>query len=198
MKRTLVFSALAFASASLFAQVEIGWGEVDITPPFTKKVPLGGQYYQRLATGVHTPIAITAVAIRNGGEYFLTASFDNVSVREGLIDEIRAGVKAQIGHVCRYPSKGNVPIGVRGLDRQCVNRASHALPPGQGVGCERLDDTRSGRRIVRQVQRRLVVRDVKIQDTCALDPSGPRPNTNARGSVTLHIGQFEIEILPGA
>ena len=99
MKRTLVFSALAFASASLFAQVEIGWGEVDITPPFTKKVPLGGQYYQRLATGVHTPIAITAVAIRNGGEYFLTASFDNVSVREGLIDEIRAGVKARIPEI---------------------------------------------------------------------------------------------------
>lgn len=96
MKKLSLVIGVALGALSLCAQVEIGWSEVDITPPFTKKVPLGGQYYQRLATGIHTPIAITAVAIRNGSEYFLTASFDNVSVREGLIDRIRAAVKARI------------------------------------------------------------------------------------------------------
>ena len=93
----LVTAALAAVVAlPLFARVEIGWGEVDITPPFTRRVPLCGQYYQRIATGVHTPLAVTAVAIRNGGEYFLMASFDNVSVSEGLIDLIRSEVKRRI------------------------------------------------------------------------------------------------------
>ena len=29
--------------------LNIGWAEADVTPPLTKRVPLDGQYYQRLA-----------------------------------------------------------------------------------------------------------------------------------------------------
>ncbi len=85
MRRPLGGLAAALACAALLphallAQIEIGWGEADITPPFTKKVPLDGQYYQRFANGVHTPLSFVAVAFRNGRDYFLTGSIDNVSV----------------------------------------------------------------------------------------------------------------------
>ena len=80
----------------LASQVEIGWGEVDITPPPTRKIPLDGQYYQRIAKGVHLPIMFTAVAVRNGDDYFLTGSIDNVSVREPWMREVRSLLKKRI------------------------------------------------------------------------------------------------------
>ena len=37
-------------------QFMIGWGEADITPS-NPKVELAGQYYQRVATGIHSRIS---------------------------------------------------------------------------------------------------------------------------------------------
>ena len=44
--------AMLIAAACLAGQgpaLEIGWGEADVTPPPVKRIPLHGQYYQRLA-----------------------------------------------------------------------------------------------------------------------------------------------------
>lgn len=88
----IVVSLSAVASAAL----EIGWGEADITPPPTRKIPLDGQYYQRIAKGVHLPLGFTAVAVRNADGYFITGSIDNVSVRDVWMDEVRSELKKRL------------------------------------------------------------------------------------------------------
>ena len=42
-------------------QLKAGWGWADITPPRTTE--LYGQYYQRISTGVHDPLSVTALAL---------------------------------------------------------------------------------------------------------------------------------------
>ena len=53
------------------AALEIGWGEVDITPPPTKRIPLCGQYYQRLAdtnAPYHSRLKFVAAALKKGSK----------------------------------------------------------------------------------------------------------------------------------
>lgn len=97
--KTLFLATAVLTALSLNAGIEIGWGESDITPPFTKKVPLDGQYYQRIAKGIHTPLAFVAVAFRNGDEYFLTGSIDNVSVRDVWVEEVRRELAKRLPEV---------------------------------------------------------------------------------------------------
>jgi hypothetical protein len=99
LKMTILSLISACTLACGADQIQIGWGEVDITPPFTKKVPLDGQYYQRIATGVHTPIMFVAVAFKKGGDYFLTGSIDNVSVRDVWVEEVRTELKKRLPEV---------------------------------------------------------------------------------------------------
>ena len=54
------------------ATLEIGWGEADITPPTTKRIPLCGQYYQRLAdtnNPFHSRLKFVALALKRGNEH---------------------------------------------------------------------------------------------------------------------------------
>ena len=63
--------------------LNIGWAEVDVTPPLTKRVPLDGQYYQRLADmkePIHTRLKFVAAAVQRGGDYFLMGTIDNECV----------------------------------------------------------------------------------------------------------------------
>ena len=46
------------------SKLRIGWGEADITP-VNAKVELAGQYYQRLATGIHSRIKTVVLALKN-------------------------------------------------------------------------------------------------------------------------------------
>ena len=51
------------------AALEIGWGEADITPPPTKRIPLCGQYYQRLAdtnAPYHSRLKFVAAVLKKG------------------------------------------------------------------------------------------------------------------------------------
>ena len=62
-------AACALPRAGLAAELEIGWGEADITPPMTKRIPLCGQYYQRLAdeaSPYHSRVKFVALAMRRG------------------------------------------------------------------------------------------------------------------------------------
>jgi len=91
-----VLTALLLSPALRAAQLEIGWGEADITPPPTRRIPLDGQYYQRIATGIHTRLAFVALAVRSGDEYFLTASVDNVTVNETWVKTVRTELKKRV------------------------------------------------------------------------------------------------------
>ena len=83
--RALAFGCcLALAAvAEAGAPLEIGWGEADITPPTTKRIPLCGQYYQRLADvkdPYHSRLKFVATAMKKGDEYVLMGGMDNVTV----------------------------------------------------------------------------------------------------------------------
>ena len=99
LKAAFFALAASSVSTSFASTIEIGWAEADLTPPFTKKVPLDGQYYQRIATGVHTPVCFVAVAFRNGEEYFLTGSIDNVSVRDVWVEQVRAELAKRLPEI---------------------------------------------------------------------------------------------------
>ena len=82
--------------------LEIGWGEADITPPTTKRIPLCGQYYQRLAdtnNPYHSRLKFVALAMKRGGEHVLMGSIDNVTVWQPFVDRVRARVKELVPEI---------------------------------------------------------------------------------------------------
>jgi hypothetical protein len=84
------------ASAKAETPVEIGWAEVDITPPPVKRIPLCGQYYQRLAdkdNPYHSRLKFVALALKQGDEYVLMGSIDNVTTWTPFVERVRARVK---------------------------------------------------------------------------------------------------------
>ena len=74
------------------SKLMIGWSEADITPATDKAVALYGQYYTRLATGIHSRLKSVAAAFRSGDEYFLTASMDNAGMAEAFQQLVREAV----------------------------------------------------------------------------------------------------------
>ena len=77
------------------AVLEIGWGEADITPPPTKRIPLCGQYYQRLADAnapYHSRLKFVAAVLKKGNEYVLMGGMDNVTIWQPFVDRVRARV----------------------------------------------------------------------------------------------------------
>lgn len=84
------------------ATLEIGWGEADITPPTTKRIPLCGQYYQRLAdtnNPFHSRLKFVALALKKGNEHVLMGSIDNVTVWQPFVDRVRARVKELVPEI---------------------------------------------------------------------------------------------------
>ena len=101
---TLLKSAAGLAAVVLLcpgsvcaaAPLEIGWGEADITPPPTKRIPLCGQYYQRLAdtnNPYHSRLRFVALAMKQGDEHVLMGTIDNVTVWQPFVDRVRARVR---------------------------------------------------------------------------------------------------------
>lgn len=70
----------------------IGWSETDITPVTNKKIELYGQYYSRVATGIHSRLKCVAAAFSDGKEQFLTATLDLVNFQEAFQKQVRAEV----------------------------------------------------------------------------------------------------------
>ncbi len=73
-------------------ELRIGWSECDVTPVTDKPIPLYGQYYARLSTGIHSPLKTVAVAFESGSEQALMASLDLVNFPEAFQQEIRERV----------------------------------------------------------------------------------------------------------
>ncbi len=71
-----------------------GWSEADITPTDGKRIPLYGQYYQRIARGIHSRLKTVALAIESDGEQALMASLDLVGFQEYFQDMVRDAVAA--------------------------------------------------------------------------------------------------------
>lgn len=69
-------------------QLRIGWSEADITPVTAKEIPLYGQYYTRLATGVHSRLKTVAVAISSGDKHFINATIDVASFTKTFLDRL--------------------------------------------------------------------------------------------------------------
>ena len=89
-------------TSSAVPALEIGWGEADITPPPTKKIPLAGQYYQRIAdakTPYHSRLKFVALAMRQGNEHVLMGCMDNVTVWQPFVDRVRARVKELVPEI---------------------------------------------------------------------------------------------------
>ena len=86
----------ATAGAKPETALEIGWSEVDVTPPTTKRIPLGGQYYQRLANPedpFHSRIKFVAAALKRGSEHVLIGGLDNVTIWDPFVERVRARVR---------------------------------------------------------------------------------------------------------
>ena len=59
--------------------LKIGWGEADITPD-GKVVELAGQYYRRVADGIHSRLKTVALLLEQENKYTLMISLDVVGV----------------------------------------------------------------------------------------------------------------------
>ena len=71
----------------------IGWSEADITPDFTdKKIPLYGQYYTRLATGIHSRLKTVACAMSSGNQSFINLSIDTAGCPRQFVDRLKEDV----------------------------------------------------------------------------------------------------------
>ena len=69
------------------SKLMLGWAEESLVPE--KKVPLAGQFYERISQYVYSPITATACALECGGQEAILVSVDIVSMQKFLIDEIR-------------------------------------------------------------------------------------------------------------
>ncbi|MBE6392240.1 MAG: hypothetical protein E7042_08625 [Lentisphaerae bacterium] len=71
----------------------IGWSEADITPDFTdKKIPLYGQYYTRLATGIHSRLKTVACAMSSGDQSFINLSIDTAGCPRQFVDRLKEDI----------------------------------------------------------------------------------------------------------
>ena len=71
----------------------IGWSEADITPDsLGKQIPLYGQYYTRIAKGIHSRLKSVILAVSSGDEYFITGSIDNGGCPQQFVDRLREEV----------------------------------------------------------------------------------------------------------
>jgi hypothetical protein len=59
--------------------LKIGWGEADITPD-NRVVELAGQYYQRIADGIHSRLKTVAMLLEQNNKYSLMISLDVAGV----------------------------------------------------------------------------------------------------------------------
>lgn len=76
----------------------IGWGEADITPAHAR-IELAGQYYQRLATGIHSRLKAVAFALQRDDEQAILISLDVVGLPEELQQRLGLLIHAQLPEV---------------------------------------------------------------------------------------------------
>jgi len=73
------------------SQLKLGWSEISITPD--KKVPLAGQFAERISEYVEKPVTATALALETEGDQAVLVSVDNVGVGYNLVEAVREKLK---------------------------------------------------------------------------------------------------------
>ncbi len=76
------------------AKILIGWAETDTTPE--GKVDLSGQYYHRIADGIHSRLSATALALESDGEQSVMVSLDLVGFQSDFQDELRLMLRPEM------------------------------------------------------------------------------------------------------
>jgi len=66
----------------------VGWGEADITPD-GRVVELAGQYYQRVATGIHSRLKLTVLLLESGGRLSAMIAVDHTGMKSEIIQELK-------------------------------------------------------------------------------------------------------------
>ena len=74
------------------SKLKIGWASRDVSTD--KPIPINGQAHIRISEGIIDPITSTALVLDDGGDCAIFVSLDMVSIRCGLVDEVRAKTKA--------------------------------------------------------------------------------------------------------
>ncbi len=79
-------------------KLKIGWAEVDATPE--GKVDLSGQYYHRIADGIHSRLSATALVFESEkGEQAVMVSLELVGFQSDFQDELRVRVRTELPEV---------------------------------------------------------------------------------------------------
>ena len=89
----LLFVAVFFlrgSAATLNAQVHVGVGQTDITPPLG--TPLRGYYYERLASSVHDPLYAKAMVLQEGDQTLVIVITDLVDIAPAGFKEARTRI----------------------------------------------------------------------------------------------------------
>ena len=79
----------------------IGWGEADITPAHNR-VELAGQYYQRIATGIHSRIKAVALLIEKNDQQAMMISIDVANFPEELQISVRKKINQAIPRIATH------------------------------------------------------------------------------------------------
>jgi hypothetical protein len=84
--------AVLFATASLHAELRVGFGEVEITPSLDGPRPvwIAGYGHGRRAEGVHDPLMARCVVLGDGTHRMAWVSVDVVGLQYPTVERIRA------------------------------------------------------------------------------------------------------------
>ncbi len=72
----------------------IGWAEIDTTPE--GKIDLSGQYYHRIADGIHSRLSATVLALESDGEQTVMISLDLAGFQADFQEELRGMLRPEL------------------------------------------------------------------------------------------------------
>lgn len=90
LKLLFISCLLVGTSFPLMAQLKVGVGQTDITPPLG--TPLRGYYYERLATNVHDPLYAKAMVLEDGSQTLVIVITDLVDIAPTGFREARTRI----------------------------------------------------------------------------------------------------------
>ncbi len=76
----------------------MGWGEADITPD-GRGVELAGQYYQRVADGIHSRLKTVVLLLEQDNQYSLMISLDVVGVSEDFCVSVQKAIEEKFSAI---------------------------------------------------------------------------------------------------
>lgn len=79
-------------------KLSVGWGEADITPE-NKTIELSGQYYKRIATGIHSRLKTIALVLEQDNAVTVMISLDVVGIPDDFSVRLQNSVAAAIPQI---------------------------------------------------------------------------------------------------